>query len=804
MIFMNDLRYAFRMVWKAPAFSLIAVATLALGIGANTAIFSLVNRILLRPPPYPNADRIVFLEGQNLPQGIKSSNIAFLDFQDWTSQTQLFAHAALFWTGGAALAAQNGEPERVPRAGVTTQFFDVLGVQPILGRVFLPEEDRPGSPAVAILGEGLWKRRFGADRNVIGKSIMINTQPVTVVAVMPSGFEFPEKTQIWTPACINPAEEPRDNRSYTAIGRLNPGIGIETAQTQITALNNRLAQASPETNKNWDARVAGLHETMVRSVRPSLLLLFGAVGAVLLIGCANVANLLLARAAARHKEVAIRTALGASRGRVVRQLLTESVLLSMIGGALGLILSFWLTELLVSLTPPDSPNFSGPVLDYRVLAFTIVISLFTGILFGLAPAFQASKLDVSSSLKEGGRSSESYRHSSARSLFLIGQVALSLMLLVGAGLLIQSFLRLQEVKSGFNPEKVLTASISLPAAKYKGDQQRIDFFQTLIERVRSLPGVQAAGAGVTLPLVANGYSIGKSFIPEGRPLTVDESLDSSWSTIAPAYFQSMEIPLLAGRTFNERDTESAPKVTIVNRNLALKCFGSETAAIGKRISIWRDEKFPREIVGVVGDTKPSTLEEKSNAQVYTPHTQDGSWGFMTLTIRTGTDPATLTSALRREVLALDKDLPIFNVKTMQDVVAASIGSRRTSVLLFSVFAGVALLLAAIGIYGVMAYTVTQRTQDIGIRIALGARAADVLVMVIRQGMTLALIGICVGLAGALGLTRLIASLLYDVRATDPLTFGAISLLLALVALLACWVPARRASRVDPIEALRAG
>jgi len=800
---MNDIRYALRQLRKSPGFTLIAVLTLALGIGANSAIFSLVNGVLLRPLSYPDAEQIVYIEGQNPSLGITDSNISAPDFQDWTAQTQAFSHTAFYWTGGAALAEQGGEPERVPRAGVTTRFFDLLGVQPILGRSFLEEDDRPNSTTVAILSEGLWKRRFGADRNIVGKAITMNTRPVTVVGVMPGGFEFPQNTQIWTPAGVNSAKEPRDNRELSAIGRLKPGVELEQAQSQISAVNARLAQASPDTNKGWDARLSRLHERLVRSVRPSLLLLLGAVGFVLLIGCANVANLLLARAAARQKEVAIRTALGASRGRIIRQMLTESILLSTIGGALGLILSFWIIELLISISPPDSPRFSEASLDYRVLAFTLTISAFTGLIFGLAPALHASKLDVSGSLKEGGRNSEGYRRTNARSLLLIGEVAMSLILLAGAGLLIKSFMRLQEVKPGFNPERVLIASVSLPGAKYKEDQQRVEFFRALIERLSALPGVQAAGAGVNFPLNASGYAIGRTFIPEGKPLTRDEAADASWSTITPTYFAALQIPLVAGRTFNERDNAGAPKVVIVNRKVAIKHFGSEIAALGKRISIWRDEQFPREIVGVVGETKSGTLEGESEAQIYTPQAQDGSWGFMTLAIRTTADPSAITAALRREVLGLDKDLPIFNVKTMEDVVAASIGSRRLSMLLLSVFAGVALLLAAIGIYGVMAYTVTQRTQDIGIRMALGAQAGDVLRMVVGQGMTLALIGIGVGLAGAWGLTRVIASLLFGVEATDPITFAAISVLLAFVALLACYLPARRAARVNPIEALRA-
>ncbi len=800
---LQDFRYALRMLAKQPVFTAIAVLTLALGIGANTSIFSLVNSVLLRPLPYPEADRIVYFEGENRTQGITDSNNSIPDFQDWTAQSSAFSHAAFYWTGNAALSEQGGEPERVPRAGVKSTFFDLLGVQPVLGRSFVPADDQPGPATVAILSEGLWKRRFGADRNVIGRTITVNTVPVTVVGVMPAGFEFPEKTQIWIPSGVEFAKEPRDNRSYSVLGRLKPGVELEQAQSQISAINAQLAQAFPDTNKGWDAHLARLHESLVRSVRPSLLILLGAVGCVLLIACANIANLLLVRAAARQKEVAIRTTLGASRSRIVRQMLTESVLLSAIGGALGLLLSSWLIELLISISPPDSPRFSEANLDYRVLAFTLAISVFTGVIFGLAPALQASKLDVSSSLKEGGRSGEGYRRTSGRNLLLIGEVAMSLILLVGAGLLIKSFMRLQEVKPGFNPEHVLIGTLSLPGAKYKEDQQRIDFYRALIERLSGLPGVKAAGAGVNLPLRASNYSIGRGFIPEGRPFTADDSVSASWSTITPTYFEALQVPLLAGRTFNERDNANAPKVAIVNRQVAIKYFGSETGAIGKRITIWRDEKFPREIVGVVGETKPAGLEEESGEQIYTPHTQDGSWGFMTLAIRTTGDPAAMANTLRREVLALDKDLPIFNVKTMEDVVAASIGSRRLSMWLFSVFAGIALLLAAVGIYGVMAYTVTQRTQEIGIRMALGAQVGNVLGMIVRQGMALALVGISVGLVGAFGLTRVIANLLFGVSATDPITFVVIPLLLAFVALLACWLPARRAAQVNPIEALRA-
>ena len=798
----NDLRYAIRRLIKSPGFTVVAVLILALGIGATTAIFTLVNGVLLRPLPYPEADRIIYFEGQNLKRGISESNVSVPDFQNWTNQSRAFAKTALFWTGDASFAAGSGEPERVPRAGVTVNFFDVLGVQPMLGRVFLANEDQPDVTSVAILSEGLWNRRFGSDRTIIGKTITINARPMNVVGIMPRGFEFPGNTEIWTTSGINVAEEVRDNRSYSAVGRLKPGVDLKQAQTQISAINHQLAQAYPETNKGWDAHLVLLHESLVGSVRPSLLILLGAVGLVLLISCANITNLLLSRAAARQKEVAIRTALGASRARVVRQMLTESLLLSSLGGGFGVLVSVWVTRLLITISPPDSPRLGEISLDYRVLFFAVVLSVITGILFGLTPAVQTSKLDVSGSLNQGGRAGgEAYRRTSARSVLLIGEVAVSLMLLIGAVLLVKSFVRLQEVNPGFNPQRVLIASISLPYAKYEEDQQRIEFYRALNERLKTLPGVEAVGAGVNLPLGASNYLIGRSFIPEGRPLNSDESVTANWSTITPGYFNALQIPLLTGRPFTERDNESSPKVVIVNRTAAIKHFGSESGAIGKRLKIWRDEEFSREIVGVVGDVKRASLQDEASAQIYTPHSQDGSWGFMTLTIRTAADPSAMTTMLRREVLGLDKDLPIFNVQTMEEAVAASIGSRRLSMLLFSVFAGAALLLAAIGIYGVMAYTVTQSTQEIGIRMALGAQKGDVLRQIVRQGMTLTIIGVFAGLLGALGLTKTIATLLFGVGANDPASFIGIPILVLSVAFLACYLPARRAAKLDPLTAL---
>jgi putative ABC transport system permease protein len=788
------------MLLKHKSFTAIAVLALALGIGANTAIFSLVNGVLLRPLPFPNAERIVYFEGRNPTQGITDSNISFPDFIDWSQQTDLFASAAAFYTGNANLAADGAEPERVPRAGVTPSFFSVLGVQPVLGRTFVAEDDRPNTQTVAIISDGLWKRRFGSDPGIIGKQVQISARSITIVGVMSPGFELPEQTQIWMTSALKTAEERRDNRSISAVARLNPGIDLKQAQSRISAINAKLANEFPDTNKGWDANLSILHERLVREVKPSLLALLGAVGFVLLIACANVANLLLARSVARQKEIAIRAAMGASRGRVVRQMLTESVLLSAIGGIAGLLLSVWLTDVLISIIPEGAPRLDQVGIDFRVLAFAFGISALTGILFGLAPALQASKLDVSRSLKEGGRSGEGHRRTSARSLLLIGEVALSLILLVGAGLLIKSFLRLQEVRPGFTSHNVLVASVSLPGGKYK-DQQRPEFFRQLIDRLKASPGVQAVGGGINLPLSASYYNIGRAFIPEGRPLSVDESINGSFSTITGDYFRALQIPLLAGRAFELRDNSEAPKVVIINEAAAKRYFGSPASAIGKRLIIWRDEKFLREIVGVVGDTKGAALDAESGAQIYVPHAQDQDWNFMGLVVRTASDPAAFAATLRREVQALDKDQPVYNIRTMDDVVANSLGTRRVSMQLFAVFAGAALLLAAIGIYGVMAYSVTQRTQEIGIRMALGAQKSDVLALVIRQGMTLTVIGVIVGLTGAFALTRLIANLLFGVGATDPLTFVAIPLLLLFVALVACYLPARRAARLDPTIAL---
>ena len=806
---LGDLRYALRKLAKAPAFAAIAILTVALGIGANTAIFSLVNGVLLRPLPFPNAERIIYFEGKNPAAGITESNISYLDFTDWSQQTDLFASTAAYWTGTANFGADGAEPERVPRAGVTTGFFSVLGVQPVLGRTFVPEDDKGWPQSVAIISHGLWKRRFGSDPAIVGKQVQMSSWPLTIIGVMPLGFEYPEQTQVWVPTAVNLSDEPRDNRVWSAIARLNTGIDLKQAQTRLSAINAQLGKQFHETNKGWDVFVSTLHERLVREIKPSLLALLGAVGFVLLIACANVANLLLARSAARQKEIAIRAAMGASRTRVLRQMLTESILLSAIGGIAGLVLSIWLTDLLMSMLPEGAPRLEQIGIDYRVLTFAVGVSALTGILFGIVPALQASKLDVTSALKEGGRSGEGHRRTSARSLLLIGEVALSLMLLVGAGLLIKSFLRLQEVRPGFNAHKVLIANLALQGPKYKDDQPCVEFFRQLMERLEVVPGVQAAGGSVNLPLNASGYAIGRGFIPEGRPLTVDENRDAMFSTITGDYFRALQIPLLSGRTFEPGDNADGPKVVIINETTAKRHFGSPTAAIGKRLSIWsafrghrRDEKFMREIVGVVGDTKTGSLTGEGGAQIYVPHAQDSQWNFMGLVIRTGGDPAAFAATLRREVQALDKDQPTYNVRTMDDVVVNSLGTRRVSMQLFAVFAGTALLLAVVGIYGVISYSVAQRTRELGIRIALGAQRTDMMRMVLQQSLAIVGIGLGVGLISSLGATRLMRTLLYGVSANDFSIYALVLLVLSAAALLASYLPARRAMNVDPMVALR--
>jgi putative ABC transport system permease protein len=795
---LQDIRYGVRSLLKHPGFTAIAIITLALGIGANSAMFSTVNAVLLQPLAYPESERIVVLEGVNPGLGITQSNLSIPDFTDWQQQNQSFDQLAVFATGGSLLTSGD-ETERVRGTGVTNDFFPLFRTAALRGRALQADDSEKGRDPVLVLSYGLWQRRFGADPNVIGNKVTVGGKSTTVVGVMPAGFDFPAETEMWVPISIGAASERRDNRAYCVIGRLKPGVSIPQAQASLDTINQRLAQAYVETNRGWSARVNNLQERMVGSMRSALLLLLGAVAFVLLIACANVANLLLARSTARQKEIALRAALGANRWRVVRQLLTESLLLSVVGGGLGLMLSMWLTKLFVSISPPNTPRFDEIKPDSRVLLFTLGLAVITGLVFGLAPALQASRVDLSGGLKEGGRGSGGSQNKRLRSVMMVSEIALSFMLLVGAGLLIKSFMKLRDVSPGFNSDSVLTMRISMPSAKYPKGEPRVQMLRQTLERLKAVPGVQSSGAVLSLPLGGDTFNVGRAYIREGRPATPEESANSNYLVATPDYFRTLQIPVLAGRTFTDQDVEQGTKVLIVNETLAKQLWPGESP-VGRRITIWRDEQFPREIVGVVGDTK-AALDGEPEPQMYTPYAQESGWTGMSLVVRTTGDPLNTVAAARNEIRTLDKGIPIYNVRTMNDVMATSVAPQRTSMLLLSAFAGVALLLAMIGIYGVTAYYVTQRTQEIGIRIALGAQMGDVMKLVLKNGMTLALIGVAIGLAGAFAITRVMASLLFGVKPTDVATFAIVAFCLLATALIASYLPARRATKVDPLTAL---
>jgi putative ABC transport system permease protein len=807
---LQDIRYGVRMLMKRPSFTLIAVIALALGIGANTAIFSVVNAVLLRPLPFPQAERLMNVWETNPSRGQKRSAVSYPDFADWRAQNQVFEYVSTYHDSDFILTG-GSEPLRLSGAVVNADLFPLLGAQPSLGRTFRPDEDKPGEHGrVVVLSQGLWQRQFGADPNVVGRAVTLNGQSYTVVGVMPAGFQFPIESnpiELWTTVAEDAAgKEPitaqRGAHYMSVLARLKPGVTQAQAQSDLDTISARLAQQYPDTNAHRGTRVMSALESLVGDVRPALLILLGAVGCVLLIACANVANLLLARATTRHKEIAIRAALGASRWRVVRQLLTESVLLAFAGGALGLLFALWGGDLLVALSGDDIPRATQINLDWRVLGFTLLVSFVTGVLFGLVPALHAAKFELTESLKEGGRSSvEGARRNRVRSALVVAEMTVALVLLVGAGLLMQSLRRLQHVNPGFDAHNVLTLTVSLPEVKYKTPQQ-VDFYRSLRERVAALPGVTSASAVFPLPL--GGDRIGISFETEGRPLPKSELPATEFRTVNPDYFHTLSIPLVKGRDFTARDDASAPGVIIVNEAFAQKFFPNEEA-IGHRIKpgISTDESDPvmREIVGVVGDVKHRSLSTAVEPEAYVPHAQV-PFGSMTLVVKTAPDARTLVGAVRNEVRALDKDLPIYNVKTLDDYVASSVAQPRFNTLLLASFAGLALILTAVGLYGVMSYSVVQRTHEMGVRIALGAQTRDVLKLVVGQGMVLAVIGIGLGLLVSLAATRVLASLLYEVSAADPLVYAGITLLLAVVALLACYIPARRATKVDPMVALR--
>ncbi len=802
--FWQDLRYGLRMLYQNRGFTSVALLALALGIGANSAIFSVVNSVLLRPLPYRDPQRLIVIwENYQQRGGPEREWASPADFRDFRDQAQSFEHIAALLGWGPTLTGQD-EPEDLQGAAVSHDTFAMLGVEPALGRSFRPDEDQAGAERVAVLSHNLWQRRFGSDPAIVGKNLTLGGESYTVIGVMPRGFSFPilKDTEIWRPITPALAAIPGCDRGCVilrVIAKLNPGVTLEAARAEMTALTSRLAEQYPESNKGVGAALVPLHEQLVGDVRPAMLVLLGAVGLVLLIACANVANLLLARAAARENEVAIRAALGASRSRLIRQHLTESLVLAVIGGAVGLLLAFWIVDLLVSFAPRGTPRLDEIAIDPFVLAFTCGVTLFTGLVFGLAPALLSSRTNFNSALKEGGRdTSATSRGARVRSALVVSEVALALMLLVGAALLIKSFVNLQRVDPGFNPKDVVRVDVGLPRTRYPERNQSATFYKQLLDRVAALPGVQSAGAVSSLPLSGGGTD--SDFGIEGRPPAEPGQNPVAWySSVTPGYFRAMGIRLLRGREFTEADNADAPKIVLISETMARRYF-SEEDPVGKRL-VFGGASDLREIVGVISDVKFFGLNLDARPSMYFPHQQNPARG-MSLVVRTQGNPLTLATAIRGQVSALDRDLAVSNVMTMEQLVGVSLAEPRFVLLLLGAFAAVAMLLSAIGVYGVVSYSVTQRSHEIGVRMALGAQMSDVLKLVVGQGMTLVLGGVGLGLIAAFALSRVMESLLFGVSATDGTTFAATSVILAGVALGACFVPARRATKVDPMVALR--
>jgi putative ABC transport system permease protein len=822
MNFIQDIRYGTRTLLRQPGFTLVAVLTLALGIGANTAIFSVVNAVLLRPLPYSHPDRLALINTTNLARGMTDFGTSLPDFRAWQERNHSFEKIAAFSSNSFNISG-TAEPERVPGAQASVDLFTVLGVLPARGRVFTADEETFGKHHVVILSENLWQRRFGGDPGIIGQTMMLNGEPYTIIGVMPRSFQFPDPTvALWTPLAVADGAEnsTRGNYWLGVVGRLKPEVSPVQAQAELDGIFKKLEQEEAFLS-GFGTQVLPLHEATVGSVKTALSVLLAAVALVLLIACANVANLLLARAAARQREVAVRTALGAGRGRLIRQLLTESLLLGLAGGALGLFLAIWGVDVLIKLGP-NVPRLGEVTIDRTVLFFTFALAILTSVVFGLVPALQSSRTDLNETLKESGRGSIGSKSRFLGSSLVIAEVALSFVLLIGAGLLINSLLRLQRVNPGFRTDHILTMRVSLPEAKYTKDRPELTtgFFNKLIDRVKALPGVEFSSVTSAMPLTNSGW--GKLFTIEDGPApkSLDEVPNVQYRQVSPDYFGTLSIPVLEGRGFSEHDTHLTLPVAVINETLARRFF-ADVDPIGKKLYLGPPEELVPAgilppgfrflhftIVGVVGDVRHNGLNQPLAPEIYTLHEQELAGNFadpsatMSLAVRTRTEPTSLIGAIRREVLGLDREQPIDAVATMDELLSTSLSQARFSTLLLAIFAGVALVLAAVGIYGVMAYTVAQRTHEIGIRMALGAQASNVLALVIRQGLLLALAGTIIGLAGALGLTRVMTSLLYEVSPTDPLTFATDAVILIVVCLLASFIPARRAMKVDPLVALR--
>ncbi|HXI89280.1 MAG TPA: ABC transporter permease [Blastocatellia bacterium] len=796
----QDLRFGLRLLRKNPGFTAVAVFTLALSIGANAAIFDVVNGVLLKPLPYKEPDRIVrvFEASPRFPK----FPISPANFLDYRERNDVFDDFATFARGDLDLSV-NDRPERLTGMRVSNGFFHLLGFEPELGRAFLPIDEINGNEHVAVISRALWERSFGKDAAIIGAPVTLSGMSFTIIGVIGSGLQhvggdyhsLPHggNVDVWWPLTMDP--KVRTSHFLNAIARLKPGITREQAEARMNVIAQQLEEQHPE-DKDWRISIVSLRDEIVGGAQTMLLILFGAAGFVLLIACVNIANLLLATATARQKEIAVRTALGAGRLRLIRQMLTESLLIAVGGGMAGLLVARWGIEALVALGPKQIPRLHMLSLDWRTFAFALTASLLTGALFGLAPALQISSVNLNESLKEGGRgSSGGSRHNRLRGLLVIAEVSLAFVLLIGAGLLMRTFFYLQNVDPGFNPERVLTATLDLPRARYSTGRKASAFYRELIGRMAALPGVQGAAATSDLPWT--GYDENTSFGIEGRQFSDDEDPSAQYHFATPDYFRTLGIPLLEGRFFSEADDADAPRVIVINKSMADR-YWPDADAVGKRVRLWGETRM---IAGIVGDLKDSPGELRAKPGFFFPVNQQAQSGLV-LVVRTERDPISLLAAMRSEIAALDKELPLSDARTLEQIASAAVARTRFTMLLLSVFAGVALLLAAVGIYGVVSYSVTQRTHEIGIRVALGAQRRDVIGLVARQGMTLVVAGMGAGLAAALVLTRLMSSLLFGVSAGDPITFAGIAVLLMGVALGACFVPARRAMKMDPMVALR--
>ena len=804
----RDIRYAARGLLKQPVFAAIVLLTLGLGIGASTAIFSVVNSVLLRKLPYRQPDRIVAI--QELSEKGTRVQVTSANFLDWRAQNTVFEHLAAIRVTTSNLALAD-YAERIDIAQTSANFFEVFGVTPTYGRFFIPTDEQAGHEPVVILSDGLWRSRFGSDPGLVGKPIKLDGRNYTVIGIAPPRFQYPDKTEAWLPPLklvpeLFPDQDVTQTRGMgylAAVALLKPGVSLPQAAAEMETITSRLRQQYPESNNNRFNKVVSLHRHLVGDTDTMLWLLLGAVTFVLLIACANVANLLLANAASRQKEIAIRTALGASRFRVVRQLFTESALLALAGGAVGLLLSVWGVPLITKLLPREFPRLDEIQIDWRVLGFTLAASVLTGLLFGLAPVFHLTRFGVHDAMKESSHGAGGSVHRSRlRHALIVAEVALSVVLLAGAGLLFRSFLQLQSVNAGFTPEQVLTARLSPSGEKFKTDSDYIKYYENVLARIGALPGVREAGVINTLPL-QKGPTF--RFRVEGRaPLPIDKWPPANYRSVSPNYFHVLNIPVLQGRPFSDRDNEQAPTVLLVNQSIAEKYFPGENV-VGKRINFGRTDSNQqpiwREIVGVVADVKNMELKEQPEPEIYFSSLQS-PFEAMSIVIRSSVEPGSLAGAVRGAVAEVDKTVPVADIETMDRIVTESVMQPRFNMVLLGLFSAIALVLSAAGIYGVTSYTVTQRTHELGIRLALGAQLGDVLRLILKQGLAVILVGVSIGLAAAFLLTRLLRTLVFGISTNDPLTFIGITLLLSVVALIACYVPARRATKVDPLVALR--